>query len=323
LRSRHFASGCAARFSTSTFLGAATLLAGTASGSTILAEIMVALVGTWLWARAAWEETTIFAAAVAGGLAVVLITRPNAAGYAGVLVRYLLPIFPFVSSAMGVAFQTLVRRVATARGRYLLWGTAAFMGAALYAGGPLPRIHAAVNSFTKHPALQFDLAEHDPDRVRPAPLEDDATGGIHRSQLQPFYAQLASASGTAPIIEYPFILGGRFDVLYFTQAVHHRPVLAGYYRSGMQDSDRFGLALGPRVPALEARLSPGYNMTLDHILGRDRPDARVRFHTLVDILDETAVGRSGAEYLVLHGNLLRESFGWGQSTRAGSSSARF
>jgi hypothetical protein len=49
-------------------------------------------------------------------------------------------------------------------------------------------------------------------------------------------------------------------------------------------------------------------MMIDHVLGRHEPDARVRFRTVVDILDRKAVRRSGAEYLILHENILREFF---------------
>jgi hypothetical protein len=310
----------AAHFSVSTFVGLTPLLCGTARLPVQIVVGLVALLGMGLAARAAREEMLLFAAALAGVLLVVVATRTNSAGYSGVLARYLLPLFPLVSLAIGVAAQTALRRARTARRRCLCWGAVAALLAALYAAGPLPRIYAATNSFSKHPALQFDYAEHDPDSARPDPLEDGAMPGLHRSQLQPFYARLASEGGSAPVIEYPFLLGRNLNLFYFAQQVHHRPVFAGYYHSGVQDEDRYGFALGPRRTVPAEHLSPGYimdNMTIDHVFGRGQRNVRIRFRTVVDILDEAAVKRSRAEYLILHGNILQEFFHWGPERTRG------
>jgi hypothetical protein len=180
--------------------------------------------------------------------------------------------------------------------------------------GPLPRIHGQGGSFTKHPAYQATYAEPEPERALPDPLDDGTSKVVERAQPQPFYFALARASGRAPIIEYPFLLGEDVNLLYFPQQLHGRPVLAGYYRSGAGDQDLFGMAVSPRRSALPAPPSPGFIMNammVDHVLGRPESDARVRFHTVVDILDPVAVERSGAEFLVLHANLLREFFNIG------------
>ena len=301
-----------AHFSLGTAAGALELWSGSSHWPVQVLWALVALSGLGLAFRVAREEILLFAAAIGGGLLVVLLTRPNLAGIAGVFARYLLLVFPFVSLGIGMAVQTAARAAATTTARrYLLWAGAMALLAFLYLLGPLPRIHAAPSSFTKHPALQFSLAPDDPDRARPDPLVEAAGAGIHRSELQPFYAQLASEAGSAPVIEYPFLLGEDVNLLYFAQRVHGRPVLAGYYRSGAQDEDVFGLAVGARPARPPAHLSPGYitnAMMVDHVLGRHQPDARVRFRTVVDIEDEAAVQKSGAEYLVLHGSILRELF---------------
>jgi hypothetical protein len=231
-----------------------------------------------------------------------------------VLARYLLPGFLLASLAVGVAAQALVRQAATLVGRNLRWG-AVFAGIALlYFLGPLPRIHGRVNSFTKHPAFQASYAAQNPERALPDPLDDGTARPVGRAQLQPFYAALGRIPGAAPIIEYPFLLGEDANLCYFAQQSHGRPVLAGYYQSGAGPRDVFGIAVGPRDPDQPLPPSPGFivnAMMVDHVLGRRPADSRVRFRTTVDILDAAAVERSGAELLVLHGNLLREFFGVG------------
>ena len=300
-----------AHFSGRTFWGALELISGTDAVPLQVAYFVVALVGVVLAARVARQEMLILGAAVAGSLFLLLVARPNASGIAGVCVRYLLPAFMLASLAIGVAVGTAVHVARTRAGQRGLLGTTLCLLTALVAFGPLPRLYGRTNSFTKHTAFQFDYAEHDPERARPDPLEPDVAAGLPRSELQPFYAALSKKPGVAPVIEYPFVLGEDANLLYFAQQVHGRPVLAGYYRSGALDVDTFGLAVASRS-ALDLRPpSPGYimsGMTVDHVLGRPQRDARIRFRTVVDIADAEAMSRSGAEYLILHWNQLREFF---------------
>ena len=299
-----------ADFSLNTLIGLTELWSGSEDWTIRILWGVSALAGIVLALRVAREEVWVLAAAVGGSVLVVLATRPNLAGIPAVFARYLLPAFLLFSLGIGVGFQALVRAAPTAT-RYLLGGMGCALLLSLYALGPLPDIHAQPNNFTKHPALQFTYESLDPDRARPDPLVEGDKAGMLRSDLQPVYALLAREGGSAPVIEYPFLLGEDANLLYFAQQVHHRPVLAGYYRSGAQDRDVFGLAVGSRVAQEPAHLSPGYitnAMMIDHVLGRHPADARVRFRTMVDILDREAVKRSGAEYLILHGNILREFF---------------
>jgi hypothetical protein len=300
-----------AHFSGRTFSGAIELLSGTDAVSLQVAYLVVAMVGVVLAARMARQELLVLGAAVAGSLFVVLLARPNASGVAGVFVRYFLPAFLLASLAIGVAVETAVRVTKTRTRQRVLLATALCLLTALVAFGPLPRLYGATNSFTKHLVFQFDYAEHDPDRARIDPLEPDLADRLRRSELQPFYSALSRKNGRAPVIEYPFVVGENANLLYFAQQVHGRPVLAGYYRSGALDVDVFGLAAASRSSAVLRPPSPGYimsGMTVDHVLGRPQSDSRIRFHTVIDIADAKAISRSGAEYLILHWNPLREFF---------------
>jgi hypothetical protein len=300
----------AARFSLRTFTGMLELWSGTATVALQIVWALTALLGLARLARIAYEQVALWIAALGAGAIAVLVTRPNLTGTAAIFARYLLPVFPLVSLALGVAVQQARRRVRAAWQRHLLSGTCAIVLLAFYFLGPLPRIHTSPNSFTKHPAFQFNYADQARDHSRPDPL-DPSSAGLRRSELQAFYASLGAEPGSAPVIEYPFLLGEDSNLLYFAQQVHHRPVLAGYYMSGAQERDVFGLAVAARAPHARPAPSPGYitnAMMIDHVFGR-RPGATgVRLRTVVDILDPVAVKRSGAEYLILHANLLREFF---------------
>ncbi len=300
-----------ARFSWRTFAGLFEMWIGTANP--VLAVLCLAAlgVGVRLAARRAREEVIVLLAAIVGGLLSVLAARPNLAGVGLVLARYLLPGFLLVSLALGVVAQAMIRGAPTTVGRNLRFGGVFAVLALLYVLGPLPRIHGQVNSFTKHPAFQASYGEPDPTRALPDPLDDGSTKPVERARLQPFYGALARTFGRAPIIEYPFLLGEDVNLLYFAQQLHGRPVLAGTYASGAGERDVFGIAVSPRRPGEPAPPSPGFvtnAMMIDHVLARGEKDPRVRFRTVVDILDPVAVERSGAEFLVLHGNLLRELF---------------
>ena len=309
-----------AHFSGQTMAGIFELLSGTDAVSLQACYFVIVLLGVWLAARIAPPALLVLGAAAGGGALAVLAARPNAGGVAGVFVRYLLPAFLLASLAIGVAIQTAVRAATTRRRRGLLVGLALGLAAALYAFGPLPRLRGTTNSFTKHPAFAYDYAEPDPDRARPDPLDPASSPVLRRSELQPFYAELARESGDAPVIEYPFLLGEDANLLYFPQQTHGRPVLAGYYRSGALDRDVFGIAVGERSPTEHRPPSPGYitnAMMVDHVLGRPESDDRIHFRTVIDISDPVAVSNSRAEYLILHWNPLREFFRigpeWGRS----------
>jgi hypothetical protein len=314
----------AGQVSAGTFSGMGELLSGTAFVPIQMVYLLIVLAGLVVWgARSSRRELLILGTAVGGSLLAVLAARPNASGISGVFIRYLLPAYLLASLAVGVAAEAAVGAARTRTRKGLLLGATLGLLVALFVAGPLPSLGGATNSFTKHPTFGFDYAKHDPDRARPDPVVPPEAPGLRRSELQPFYAELAREAGHAPVIEYPFILGEDANLLYFAQQVHGRPVLAGYYPSGALDRDVFGIAVESRSPSDRRTPSPGYitnAMVIDHVLGRPERAAvhdRIRFRTVVDIADREAVSSSRAQYLILHRNPLREFFHigpeWGQS----------
>lgn len=292
-----------------TFTEAWLLVCGTASPWLAVLCLVVVLMGVLLAARKHGPQILVLAAAVIGCVLSVLVGRPNASGTAGVLVRYTLPCFLLVSLGLGIAAQAMVDGLATVRAKALAGVMVAALVGGLLVLGPLPSLYREVNSFTKHPAFGFDVRDYGDDRARPDPLAGGTAQPLRRSDLQPFYAELARTQGRRPIIEYPFLLGEDSNLFYFAQQVHGRPVLAGYRHSGASDKDVFGFAV-PGPASVQGRPpSSGYitnAMMVDHVFGRraDNPGLR----TLVDLDDANAISQSGAEYLVLHWNLLREFF---------------
>jgi hypothetical protein len=167
-----------AHFSGRTFLGARALISGTDALSLQVAYFVLALAGVGLAARRLPQDLTVWAAAVGGGLLAVLVARPNSGEVAGVFVRYLMPAFLLASLAIGVAVETALRIASTRIPQRLLLGTALTLLAALLALGPLPRLVGATNSFTKHPAFQFDYADDDPDQARRDPRTAERNSGV-------------------------------------------------------------------------------------------------------------------------------------------------
>lgn len=302
--------------------GAWRLVCGTTSSLLAALGLILLVLGLLLALRERRQEILLLAAAVAGCVLAVVVGRPNASGTAGVLVRYSLPCFLLFSLALGMVAQAGVRAT-----RILAGGSVAAFLVALILLGPWPSLYGGVNSFTKHPTFGFDLRDYGGERARPDPLAPEAPQPLRRADLHPFYAELSRMPGRRPIIEYPFLLGEDANLLYFAQRLHGRPVLAGYAHSGAADLDVFGLAV-PGVVRPEVRApSSGYitnAMMVDHVLGR-RP-ANPGFRTVVAIDDAQTLAGSGAEYLVLHWNLLREHFhigpAWAKSAFVAQARAR-
>lgn len=284
------------------------LVCGSAS-----AEIQVIFVGLTagglvLAAKQAPRELLILGSAAAASVTAVLLIHPIQGEVGAIFARYSLPLFLLPAFAIGVAGQTLAGLV---RAQYLqktVWVTILFgLAVAFYFSGPLPFVQVGTTSFTRHPVFQYDYSQFSTARSRPDPVEDSLQP-LFRSQLHPFYARVAREGGSAPVIEYPFVIGEDYNRLYFAQLLHDRPVLAGYYESGASWKDGFGLALDDS-PERSEQPSWGYllsDMTIDHVLGQGPPRRGIRFKTVVDVSDPRAVRASQAQYVLLHWNLARE-----------------
>jgi hypothetical protein len=302
-----------AHLSSRTLAGVVELLSGTDSAALQWLGLGMCGLGVVLGVRRAPRDLALVAGAALAAVAAVLVGQPLQAEVAAIFTRYALPLFLLSTLAAGIVVQAAVRASRSKRRWALLVGALLALGASLYWAGPLPRIHREPNSFTKHPAWQYGYADPDPTRARPNPL-GSGEPGMPASRLHPFYLALSREPGAAPIVEYPFILGQDSNLYYFAQELHGRRVLAGYYPSGASWTDYYGLAFNPVAGSTSTPPPPsrGYILsvlTVDHVLGRAQRLGAVRFSTVVDLSDPAALEQSGAEYVLLHWDLLREQFG--------------
>jgi hypothetical protein len=326
IRQANPAGGAASPYSGRTFLALVQLLCGTSSAVVQVLFVGLALSGLVLAARRAPREVSLFGAAAVAAVAAVLVGHPLQSEVGAIFARYAMPIFLLPAVAIGVAGQALVSLVRARRLRRVVEASLLVgLTAIFYLSGPLPYLYVGAASFTKHPAFQYDYADFDGMCSKPNPVAEGQPA-MCRPQLHPFYETLAQEGGDAPIVEYPFVCGQGYNRLYLAQAVHRRPVLAGYYDSGATWLDGFGLALDDERKVSVAEPSRGYlveDMTVDHVLGPMSRRPGLAFATLVDIADVDAVRRHRAEYVLLHWNLPREFFNMIERKHQGPESMRF
>jgi hypothetical protein len=297
-----------ASFSLSAVRGVLELLAGSRYGVVVAAYVGLVVAGIgFAAAKKVPAELVILGASALGPVVAELALRAPFGQLPAVFARYALPLFVVFPLAAGLCFERLASRA----GRAPSSAAAVALAAGLFAAGPLPPLYGRTNNFTKHPAYQFDYQPVGKSGLKAIIQKTPRT--IMSGEEHAFYRRLATEPGGAAIIEYPFLLGGDSNGLYFYQQLHGRPVLAGYYHSGVGRRDRWGFPYGarPEAEGLRRPPSPGYisgDMTVDHVLGRVDVDPRIHLKTTVDVADPIALSHSGARYLVLHVNLLAELF---------------
>ena len=302
------------------------LLFGTALGELRILLGIATITGCVVLARRRPRELAILAAAALGAALPALARHPQWAEVGAIFARYNLPLFLLVPMALGAAAQWLMEQL-HARTLRRVGGVAALcvLAAALYCSGPLPPVYADHASFTKHPAFHYQYG----DITRARSLPDPVYGDFHplfRRQLHPFYEQLAKQPSGTAIIEYPFAIGQDANRLYYAQMVHRQPVLAGYYASGAGGFDHHGLALKMPHQTLPPVDHDGYlmtGMTIDHALGPLAERSGIRFRTVVDLADTRAIRASGAAYVLLHWNSVREFYGLEPNAALGETRGRF
>jgi hypothetical protein len=223
--------------------------------------------------------------------AALLLSRPQGAQSAIVLVRYAIPLVPvsllFVACGMQSVLEYLARRMALKPALQTLLAVAGVT--VLFSAGPLAQ-YVAPNNFTNHGAFQQSYAPIDWRRsfkndVLPPNFKFDTS--IRIDEVSPFYGRLAAAPGLRPIVEYPMMIGDHYDPLYYYQHFHRRPVLVGY-TLGVK------LAYGPAVGNVFD------NTYIDQVLSLVDNPATLQFHNLICMDDLAAMRQRGVEYIILH-----------------------
>jgi hypothetical protein len=222
----------------------------------------------------------------------LILSRPNSAQSAIVLVRYSIPVVPVSLLFVACGIQAILEAIAArATLRPALQTLTAFACmAALALTGPLPQCYVVPNNFTSHGVYQHCYGRINWSRsfysdFTPVGFPFNTT--IRADEVSPFYGMLAKNSGSRPIVEYPMMIGDHFNPLYYYQHFHHRPVLVGY-TTDMALSR--GLAAGNIFGSTY----------IDQVLSLIRDPSRLRFRNLVSMDDLAAMRGRGVEYVILH-----------------------
>jgi hypothetical protein len=222
----------------------------------------------------------------------LILSRPDSAQSAVVLVRYSMPLVPvsllFVACGIQAALEAIAARATLQPALQALTAFACVV--ALTITGPLPQCYVVPNNFTSHGAYQHRYGQIDWNRsfhsdFTPASFALNTT--IRADEVSPFYGMLAKNANGRPIVEYPMLIGDHFNPLYYYQYFHRRPVLVGYTTDLVLSR---GLASGNIYG----------NTYIDQVLSLIREPSRMRFRNLVLMDDLKAMRGRGVEYVVLH-----------------------
>lgn len=222
----------------------------------------------------------------------LLISRPDSAQSAILLVRYCIPLVPisllFAACGIQRTLETIAARVNMRPASQTL--IAAACVAALAFSGPLPQTYVAPNNFTSHGAYQHRYGRINWGQSFYSdftPADFKLTTMIRADEVSPFYVLLAKEPGSRPIVEYPMLIGDHFNPLYYYQHFHRRPVIAGY-------TTDMKLATG---------LAPGNifgNTYIDQVTSLIDDPSRLKFRNMIFIDNPAAMRARGVEYVILH-----------------------
>jgi hypothetical protein len=228
-------------------------------------------------------------------LLVLLASRPTGLATGLVLLRYMIILEPVALTLLALAMDDLITCAELMPGRHRslpILGVSFFLGC-LWAAGPLPALYIPPNNFTNHAAFQYSYHhstwEHsEADTVFPA-------FQVTQDRIPPFYHWLGGQSNCAAIIEYPFDTCDYNDLFYYYQHFHHQRVLAGYCLKASMLGYR--VSRSPEQAAAPIRTG---KLCADDILSRVADPTKIAFRNMIDVLNEAALWKSGADFLILH-----------------------
>jgi hypothetical protein len=228
-------------------------------------------------------------------LVVLLASGPTGLETGAVLLRYMIIVEPVALTLVALAMDGLMTRAQHVPGMHRslpILGALGFLGC-LWAAGPLPALYNPPNNFTNHSAFQYSYhhsnwGHSEADTVFPA-------FQIDQDKIPPFYHWLGGQSNRAAIIEYPLDTCNYNDLFYYYQHFHHQRVLVGYCRNAAM--------LGCKVPLLQGQSASQFTLgklCADDILSTVADPTKLAFRNMIDMSDDAALLRSGADFLILH-----------------------
>jgi hypothetical protein len=188
------------------------MMFGISSPALLLVMTILLALGIWrVWTRDRRFTAYVLSMSVAG-VATIALSHAAWVQHALTLVRYSLPVLPFVLLflAEGIAFV-----VAQLRLQVLACGAASLAVAGLVAAGPIPRYYYFPNQLMGDALFQLDYA---PDKNPYATL-------LELGPVPQFYRDLASRPpGTITLIETPSRLHSNYFADVWYQAIHRQNV---------------------------------------------------------------------------------------------------
>lgn len=163
-------------------------------------------------------------------LAMATTTQDGA--HAGIQVaRYGLTFFPLSFAAIAVAIvrigESLCAKYTFFQRKHLLFSVAVVAWCPYLATSPLWTTYNTPNNFTNHSAYQY---RYNPIQWQQRSPERDLVPGISMEyrNIPQFYFQSPLLAAAKGVIEYPMLIGDHFNLYYYYQHFHRRPVVAGF-----------------------------------------------------------------------------------------------
>jgi hypothetical protein len=222
----------------------------------------------------------------------LLISHPDAAQSAIILVRYSIPLVPvsllFAACGIQAAFDAVTVRLPFRPILEMLMVLGGMV--CLLVEGPLRQCYTAPNNFTSHGVYQHFYGQHDWSRsfysdFGPPGFDMDTVVPV--SEISPFYGTLAKNPDDHPLVEYPMMIGDHFDTFYYYQHFHKHPVIIGYTTDAvLPNRYSFGNIYGDTY--------------VDQILSLAPNPSRLHFHNFIAMDDVAAMRARHVEYIILH-----------------------
>ena len=283
------------------FLGFVDLLLGVSNKGSIIGILVFLFFGQVIMFKKHKLAAGLFSIISVGLIIAIVITSPPSMQVSLQIARYGILIFPlsFILIALGldslinilqdkcfsknyVCVRLMEGMIITAFGFCIFWV------------GPLPNIYFATKNFTNHSAYQesyVPLNKGEPYVSQPA-----AQYRFKKGNMSQFYQILSNEKADLPILEYPMPVGDYFNFYYFYQRLHGKDVLVGYHPS-----------LTLSTPRATDIIAYG-NFPIDFILNNIKDESKLKFKTIINMLNIAEIKTKNIRYIILHKDLFQEGF---------------
>lgn len=273
------------------------LLAGTRFAVSKLAVATLAALGLREWFRKDFRIGVLFAAAWVAFFGLLAITTQDGMHAAIQLARYGIILFPLAMLQAATALDALLASRFPGRPPAFRAALGLLAIAGLLAGSPLFRTCAWPNNFMHHSAFQDSYAAFDESRSRLRQLTPFPQ--MPRERVHAFYAAAAADAAAPGLVEYPMYVGDGFNLHWYAQHFHRKPVAIGY----VPDVSFPPLPYGNEFTYGAAPLDCVFSR-----VGELGWTDRLRFRNLVSLADTERLRRDFAGWLlVVHRDVLRET----------------